>query len=60
MAVLPAVLMAFHQTLFLRGGPRVHICGPGEVSSSQPWRTTGMAGARPETPRLLLRNVTLS
>src|SRR3954451_24286716 len=58
-AVLPAVLMAFHRTLSLRGGPRVHICGPGSVSSSQPWRTTGKAGARPETPRLLRCNAVL-
>jgi hypothetical protein len=39
-AVLPAMLVAFHRTLSLRGGPRVHISVPGEVSSSQPWRTT--------------------
>src|SRR3954470_1206681 len=59
MAVLPAVLRAFHLTLSLRGGPRVHICGPGSVSSSQPWRTTGKTGARPETPRLLRCNAVL-
>src|SRR3954470_6276009 len=35
------------------------ICGPGSVSSSQPWRTTGKAGARSETPRLLRRNAVL-